>query len=242
MLDTCYLADPHSQRHLYPALQRIWVLKGSQKVYQRTNLKCKSLLISKLSHTWQGLDHVIKKNNAHFVSHFQPKIAGQMFWIVSIVLSFWMVSIYLFTDQGGINCGVGSPRNFSLFFFGSQDIWVMPVWTDHFRGIPYLGRHLETTYGEKHQRQDRQNWHLNLTFQDTCVTCRAAFTILAMFLCYLYNIFNCIVEHEDNDQLEDHNGEFTEKKCVRGRLDWITLLPLQDSTKGTSTKSLKIQI
>ena len=91
-------------------------------------------------------------------------------------------------------------------------------------------------------RQDRQNWHLNLTFQDTCVTCRAAFTILAMFLCYLYNIFNCIVEHEDNDQLEDHNGEFTEKKCVRGRLDWITLLPLQDSTKGTSTKSLKIQI
>ena len=131
---------------------------------------------------------------------------------------------------------------FFPLFFGSQDIWVMPVWTDHFRGIPYLGRHLETTYGEKHQRQDRQNWHLNLTFQDTCVTCRAAFTILAMFLCYLYNIFNCIVEHEDNDQLEDHNGEFTEKKCVRGRLDWITLLPLQDSTKGTSTKSLKIQI
>ena len=87
-VNTCYLADPHSQRHLYPALQRIWVLKGSQKVYQRTNLKCKSLLISKLSHTWQGLDHVIKKNNAHFVSHFQPKIAGQMFWIVSIVLSF----------------------------------------------------------------------------------------------------------------------------------------------------------
>ena len=81
-----------------------------------------------------------------------------------------------------------------------------------------------------------------LDFQDTCVTCRAAFTILAMFLCYLYNIFNCIVEHEDNDQLEDHNGGFTEKKCVRGRLDWITLLPLQDSTKGTSTKSLKIQI
>ena len=127
-------------------------------------------------------------------------------------------------------------------FFGSQDIWVMPVWTDHFWGIPYFGRHLEITSGEEHQRQDRQNWHVNLTFQDTCVTCRAAFTILVMFLCYLYNIFNCIVEHEDNDQLEDHNGEFTEKKCVRGRLDWITLLPLQDSTKGASTKSLKIQI
>ena len=150
-----------------------------------------------------------------------------------------VVPLAMFTDQGGM---WGRLATQFFPFFGSQDIWVMPVWTDHFWGIPYFGRHLEITSGEEHQRQDRQNWHVNLTFQDTCVTCRAAFTILAMFLCYLYNIFNCIVEHEDNDQLEDHNGEFTEKKCVRGRLDWITLLPLQDSTKGASTKSLKIQI
>ena len=69
-----------------------------------------------------------------------------------------------FTDQGGINCGVGSPSNFS-FFFGSQDIWIMPVWRAHFWGFPYLGRHMETTSGEKNQRQDRQKWHLNLTFR-----------------------------------------------------------------------------
>ena len=155
MLDTCYLADPHSQRHLYPALQRIWVLKGLS-----THLKCKSLSISKLSHTWQGLDHVIKTNNAHFVSHFQPKIAGQMFWIVSIVLSFWMVSIYLFTDQGGINCGVGSPRNFSLFF------WLTRYLGNDRLNRPLLGDSLfGQTLGNYLWRETPETGQTKLTFK-----------------------------------------------------------------------------
>ena len=219
-----------------------------------------------MSKVW--LSHNVMSSNRFSKMNLRP-VLGPIIWDFCVICSFsiihrvWYIKYHFFQSclefskiakqktfafsstlwiTGSDKLWGRLATQFFPLFFGSQDIWVMPVWTDHFRGIPYLGRHLETTYGEKHQRQDRQNWHLNLTFQDTCVTCRAAFTILAMFLCYLYNIFNCIVEHEDNDQLEDHNGEFTEKEWVRGRLDWITLLPLQDSTKGTSTKSLKIQI
>ena len=35
----------------------------------------------------------------------------------------------------------------------------------------------------------------------------------------------CPVEQGDNDPFENHNGEFTAKKCVRGRLDWIRFVP-----------------
>ena len=55
-----------------------------------------------------------------------------------------------------------------------------------------------------------------------CICIQVCFCICASNHCII-----CPVEQGDNDQFENHNGEFTEKKCVRGRLDWIRFLPHQ---------------